>query len=129
VLEECALPYKAIALDIGIGAPFQSDFFAISADNRIPVLFDIDGPDGQSISMFESAAILPSPADRTGRLQQGSPRAKDEVPQRGMDLLAGLSRPLISGKAREVVLGTEQCNARGALPPRIDGHAARSSTG
>jgi hypothetical protein len=84
---------------------------------------------GQSISMLESAAILLSPAARTGRFQQGSTRAKYEVPQRGMDVLAGPSRLLISGKAREVVFGTEQCNARGALPPRIDGHAARSSTG
>ena len=54
MLEECALPYKAIAVDIGSGDQFRSDFLAISPNNKIPAIVDPDGPDRQPISLFES---------------------------------------------------------------------------
>jgi GST-like protein len=76
MLEECALPYRAIAVDIGAGDQFKPDFLAISPNNKIPAIVDPDGPDGQPISLFESGAILLYLAGKTGRLMPASTRGK-----------------------------------------------------
>ena len=68
MLEECALPYKAVPVDIGSGDQFRSDFLQISPNNKIPALVDPDGPDGQPISLFESGAILLYLAEKFGAL-------------------------------------------------------------
>jgi len=81
MLEECALPYKAVAVDIGKGDQFRSDFLAISPNNKIPAIVDPDGPDGQPISLFESGAILMYLAAKTGRFMPQSIRDKYEVLQ------------------------------------------------
>ncbi len=81
MLEECALPYKAIAVDIGRGDQFRSDFLAISPNNKIPAIVDPDGPDGQPITLFESGAILLYLAGKTGRFLPDSTRGKYEVLQ------------------------------------------------
>jgi GSH-dependent disulfide-bond oxidoreductase len=81
MLEECALPYKAIAVDIGKGDQFRSDFLAISPNNKIPAIVDPDGPDGLPISLFESGAILLYLAAKTGRFLPQSTRGKYEVLQ------------------------------------------------
>ncbi|MGL6110223.1 MAG: glutathione binding-like protein [Rubrivivax sp.] len=81
MLEECALPYKAIPVDIGSGDQFRSDFLAISPNNKIPAIVDPDGPDGRPISLFESGAILLYLAAKTGRFLPRSTRGKYEVLQ------------------------------------------------
>jgi GST-like protein len=81
MLEECALPYKAIAVDIGKGDQFRSDFLAISPNNKIPAIVDPDGPDGQPISLFESGAILLYLAGKTARFLPARSRGKYEVLQ------------------------------------------------
>ena len=81
MLEECALPYKAIAVDIGRGDQFRSDFLAISPNNKIPAIVDPDGPDGQPISLFESGAILLYLADKTGQLLPRDPAARWQATQ------------------------------------------------
>ena len=67
MLEECGLPYRVHAVDIGAGDQFKPEFLAISPNNKIPAIVDPDGPDGQPISLFESGAILLYLADKTGR--------------------------------------------------------------
>jgi GSH-dependent disulfide-bond oxidoreductase len=67
MLEECGLPYRVHAVDIGAGAQFEPAFLAISPNNKIPAIVDPDGPDGEPISMFESGAILLYLAAKTGR--------------------------------------------------------------
>ncbi len=67
MLEECGLPYRVHAVDIGTGAQFEPDFLAISPNNKIPAIVDPDGPDGQPISLFESGAILMYLASKSGR--------------------------------------------------------------
>jgi GST-like protein len=67
MLEECALPYRVTAVDIGAGDQFKPEFLSISPNNRIPAIVDPDGPDGQPISLFESGAILLYLASKTGR--------------------------------------------------------------
>jgi GST-like protein len=67
MLEECALPYRVVPVDIGAGAQFDTDFLAISPNNKIPAIVDPDGPDGRPMSLFESGAILLYLAGKTGR--------------------------------------------------------------
>jgi GST-like protein len=90
MLEECALPYKAVAVDIGKGDQFRSDFLAISPNNKIPAIVDPDGPDGQPISLFESGAILMYLAAKTGRFLPESVRGKYEVLQWLMFQMGGV---------------------------------------
>ena len=57
-LEELGLSYKLHFINIGADEQFASHFLAFSPNNRIPAIIDHDGPNGQSISLFESGAIL-----------------------------------------------------------------------
>ncbi len=76
MLEECGLPYKVHAVDIGAGDQFRPDFLAISPNNKIPAIVDPDGPDGKPISLFESGAILLYLAGKTGRFMPADVRGK-----------------------------------------------------
>jgi GSH-dependent disulfide-bond oxidoreductase len=79
MLEECGLPYRVHAIDIGAGDQFDPDFLAISPNNKIPAIVDPDGPDGKPISMFESGAILLYLAGKTGKFMPDSVRGKYAV--------------------------------------------------
>ena len=81
MLEECALPYKVVAVDIGAGDQFKPEFLAISPNNKIPAIVDPDGPDGKPISLFESGAILLYLAGKTGRLLPSDARGRYNVLQ------------------------------------------------
>jgi GST-like protein len=67
MLEECGLPYNVHKVDISKGEQFKPEFLAISPNNRIPAIVDSQGPDGRSISLFESGAILIYLAEKTGQ--------------------------------------------------------------
>jgi GSH-dependent disulfide-bond oxidoreductase len=81
LLEECALPYKVTAVDIGTGDQFKPEFLAISPNNKIPAIVDSDGPDGKPISLFESGAILLYLAGKAGRFLPADTRGKYNVMQ------------------------------------------------
>jgi GST-like protein len=81
MLEECGLPYRVHAVDIGAGEQFDPAFLAISPNNKVPAIVDPDGPDGRPISLFESGAILLYLAGKTGRLLPADVRGKYEVLQ------------------------------------------------
>ena len=76
MLEECGLPYRVHAVDIGAGEQFAPDFLAISPNNKIPAIVDPQGPDGAPISLFESGAILMYLAGKTGRFMPASTRGR-----------------------------------------------------
>lgn len=76
MLEECGLPYRVHAVDIGKGEQFAPDFLAISPNNKIPAIVDLDGPGGAPISIFESGAILLYLANRTGRFLPADERGR-----------------------------------------------------
>jgi GST-like protein len=76
MLEECGLPYRAHAVDIGAGDQFQPEFLAISPNNKIPAIVDADGPDGKPISLFESGAILVYLASKVGKFLGDTDREK-----------------------------------------------------
>jgi len=90
MLEECALPYRVHAVDIGAGQQFQPEFLAISPNNKIPALVDPDGPDGAPISLFESGAILLYLAGKTGRFLPASTRERYQVLQWLMFQMGGV---------------------------------------
>ncbi|HSW07022.1 glutathione binding-like protein [Aquabacterium sp.] len=79
MLEECGLPYRVHAVDIGAGDQFEPDFLAISPNNKIPAIVDSEGPEGKPISLFESGAILLYLAGKTGKLLPAGVSAKYEV--------------------------------------------------
>jgi GST-like protein len=90
MLEECGLPYRVHAVDIGSGEQFTPEFLAISPNNKIPALVDTDGPDGKPISLFESGAILLYLAGKTGRFLPADTRGKYEVLQWLMFQMGGV---------------------------------------
>ncbi|MFM8575052.1 MAG: glutathione binding-like protein [Limnohabitans sp.] len=90
MLEECKLPYRVHAVNIGQGDQFQPDFLNISPNNKIPALVDPHGPDGQPISIFESGAMLIYLAAKTGKFMPKSDRAKYEVLQWLMFQMGGV---------------------------------------
>lgn len=90
MLEECGLPYRVHAVDIGAGDQFKPEFLAISPNNKIPAIVDPEGPDGQPISLFESGAILLYLAAKTGRFLPTDVRGKYEVLQWLMFQMGGV---------------------------------------
>jgi GST-like protein len=65
-LEELGLPYKVIPINIGKGDQFKPEFLAITPNHRIPAIVDPDGPGGQKLTLFESAAIMIYLSEKTG---------------------------------------------------------------
>jgi GST-like protein len=68
MLEEVGLPYRVHPIDIGKGDQFDPAFLRISPNNKIPAIVDPEGPGGNSVSVFESGAILIYLAEKTGKL-------------------------------------------------------------
>lgn len=67
MLEECGLPYEAHPIDINRGEQHEPSFRAINPNGRIPAIVDRDGPGGQPLAVFDSAAILIYLAEKTGQ--------------------------------------------------------------
>jgi GSH-dependent disulfide-bond oxidoreductase len=90
MLEECGLPYRVHAVNIGAGDQFAPEFLAISPNNKIPAIVDSDGPDGAPISLFESGAILLYLAAKTGRFLPEGARERYDVLQWLMFQMGGV---------------------------------------
>jgi len=90
-LEEAALPYRLIPVNISVGDQFKPEFLRIAPNNRIPALVDHDPADGgKPISIFESGAILLYLAEKTGRFIAHDVRGRVEVMQWLFWQMAGL---------------------------------------
>jgi GST-like protein len=83
LLEELGVPYRIVPLHIGRGDQFADDFLAISPNNRMPAIVDTAPKrGGDSISVFESGAIMLYLAEKEGRFWPQDPvTAKYEVVQ------------------------------------------------
>lgn len=66
MLEECGLPFNVIPVNIGRGDQFRPEFLAISPNNRMPAIVDLEAAD-RPLAIFESGAILMYLAEKTGR--------------------------------------------------------------
>ena len=71
MLEELGIEYTIKTVNLGKREQFAPDFLAISPNNKIPAIVDIDA-DGNSLSIFESGAILTYLAEKTGKLLPAS---------------------------------------------------------
>lgn len=67
MLEETGLDYKIVQVNIGQGEQKSEAFQAISPNMKVPAIVDHDGPNGQKITVSESAAILVYLANKSGR--------------------------------------------------------------
>ena len=66
-LEEAAIAYRIVPVNISKGEQFKPAFLAISPNNRMPAIVDYDPKDGgKPISVFESGAILLYLGEKTG---------------------------------------------------------------
>lgn len=81
-LEEAALRYRILPVNISAGDQFKPEFLKISPNNRIPALVDHDPIEpGPPVSVFESGAILVYLAEKTGRFLPKDLRGRVEVLQ------------------------------------------------
>ena len=79
MLEEVGLPYRVHPIDISKGDQFKPEFVAINPNSKIPAIVDTDGPDGKSLPVFESGAILIWLAEKTGRFLGPDKRKRIEA--------------------------------------------------
>ena len=78
-LEEMALAYEIIPVHIGRGDQYNPVFEKVSPNRRLPAIVDPDGPGGQPISVFESAAVLQYLGRKTGKFYPAEERARVRV--------------------------------------------------
>jgi len=78
MLEECRLPYRVVPVNISKGDQFKPEFLAVSPNNRMPAIVDHDW-DGETVSVFESGAVLLHLADKSGRFMPTSRRGRTEA--------------------------------------------------
>jgi GSH-dependent disulfide-bond oxidoreductase len=109
MLEETALPYRLVPVNIGRGEQFRPEFLAISPNNRMPAIVDHDPSDhdggltpgkpgsaphaprgGAPVTVFESGAILMYLAEKTGKFMPSDLRGRYEVIQWVMWQMGGL---------------------------------------
>lgn len=90
LLEETGLDYETIPVNISKGEQFAPEFLKISPNNRMPAIVDTDGPNGKSLSLFESGAILIYLADKSGQFLPASGANRYQVLQWLMFQMAGV---------------------------------------
>ena len=86
-LEELALPYTLITLDLQKGDQKQPSFLAINPNGRIPAIVD-RAEDG--FAVFESGAILVYLAEKTGQLMPTDAKGRSRVLQWLMFQMGGI---------------------------------------
>ena len=65
MLEECGLEYKVHPMALERKEQKEDWYLAINPNGRVPCIVDADGPDGKSVSVFESGAILQYLAEKS----------------------------------------------------------------
>lgn len=83
-LEEMALAYDVIKVDLAHGEQKTPEFLRINPNGRVPALVDGD------FQVFESGAILMYLAEKTGQLMPGDPRGRSQVIQWLMFQMGGV---------------------------------------
>lgn len=75
-LEELELPYRLIAVNLRNGEQKSSDFVAMNANAKIPVIVDRSATGTEPVTLSESGAILLYLAEKTGRLLPAAPKPR-----------------------------------------------------
>ena len=79
MLEEADIEYNVIPVNLGAGDQFKPEFLKISPNNRMPVIVDHDGPQGEEVSVFESGAILMYLGEKSGKFFPQSDKERIRV--------------------------------------------------
>jgi GST-like protein len=67
MLEETGLAYEPHLVDFASSDQLSPEFLSLNPNNKIPAIIDPQGPDGESLPLFESGAILIYLADKSGK--------------------------------------------------------------
>jgi GST-like protein len=79
MLEELGLPYEPHLVDIGKNESHLPEFLSLNPNGKIPAIIDPNGPQGETVALFESGAILLYLAERTGKLLPTDPARRYET--------------------------------------------------
>ncbi|HEY0423560.1 MAG TPA: glutathione S-transferase N-terminal domain-containing protein, partial [Rhodopila sp.] len=80
LLEEAAIPYRIVPVNIGRGDQFTPEFLKMNPNHRMPVMVDTTpAGGGEPISIFESGAIMLYLAEKVGRFYPQDLRGKYAV--------------------------------------------------
>ena len=90
MLEELGLPYALKSINVRKGEQKQPDYLAINPNGKVPVLVDPDGPNGTSLTLSESGAILIYLAEKTGKLLPKDGEARYRVFEQMLFHLTGI---------------------------------------
>ena len=90
MLEETGLHYQPHFVDLTKNEQFQPEFLRLNPNNKIPVIVDHDGFNHQSVTLFESGAILLYLAEKTGKFLSNDARRRMETMQWLMFQVAGV---------------------------------------
>ena len=90
MLEETALPYTIVPVDVWKGDQFKPEFLKVNPNGKIPVIVDREGPGGRPYTVIESGAILLYLAEKTGRFLPSDTAKKYDVLQWLMIQLTGV---------------------------------------
>jgi len=86
-LEEMALPYTVIPINIDSGEQKQPAYLSINPNGRVPAIVDRDNDD---FAVFESGAILVYLAEKSGKLLPTGVKGRSQVLQWLMFQMGGL---------------------------------------
>jgi GSH-dependent disulfide-bond oxidoreductase len=81
MLEETALPYKLIPVNLREKAQMSAEFMKVSPGHKIPAIVDHEGPEGAAVTMCESGAILKYLAEKSGKFYPTDAAARAKVDQ------------------------------------------------
>ncbi len=90
MLEETALPYTTIPVDVWKAEQFKPEFLKINPNAKVPTIVDHDGPNGRPYTVIESGAILIYLAEKTGRFLPAKGTERYDVLQWLMVQLTGV---------------------------------------
>ncbi len=108
-LEEAGLPYHVHKLDLTKGEQRSADYLKINPAGMIPALVDSAGPDGQSITVTQSGAIVLYIAEKSGKLLPKNPAVRAHAMQWFMQAASDVAGT--SGTIFQLEMRTPEKNA------------------
>lgn len=89
-LEEMGLDYEPHLVTLADKDVKSPEFLSLNPNNKIPALIDPNGPEGETVALWESGAILIYLAEKTGKLMPAAGPAKYDVIKWVMFQMGGL---------------------------------------
>ena len=78
-LEETGLDYEPHLVTLADADVKSPEFLSLNPNNKIPAIIDPNGPNGETVALWESGAILIYLAEKTGQLMPTDGAAKYDV--------------------------------------------------